>query len=170
MFFMIGVSQKFRNRKPPVVDSLFNKVEGLMVCNFIKETPTQVFFCKHCKIFNNSFFYRTPPVAAFVSLTRLSKDNCHWASANFLFSIKNAMWHGFYQKGLYIFSWVCSLHIIKRNHSNMFLLNKNLSKTKHCSNGYLFWYQGFDGFRQVFVHYLMSIFNDVQINGWLHWA
>ena len=31
---------------------------------FKKETPTQVISCKYCKIFRNSFFYRTPPVAA----------------------------------------------------------------------------------------------------------
>ena len=34
-------------------------------CNFIKkETLAQVFFCEFCKIFKNSFFNRTPPVAA----------------------------------------------------------------------------------------------------------
>ena len=35
-------------------------------CDFIKkETPTQVFFCEFSKIFKNTSFYRTPPVAAF---------------------------------------------------------------------------------------------------------
>ena len=29
-----------------------------------KETPTQVFSCKYCKTFMNSFFHRTPLVAA----------------------------------------------------------------------------------------------------------
>ena len=34
-------------------------------CNFIKkETLTQVFSCEFCKISKNTFFYRTPPVAA----------------------------------------------------------------------------------------------------------
>ena len=34
-------------------------------CNFIKkETMAQVFSCEFCKIFKNTFFYRTPPVAA----------------------------------------------------------------------------------------------------------
>ena len=33
--------------------------------NFIKkETPLQVFSCKFCEIFKNTFFYRAPPVAA----------------------------------------------------------------------------------------------------------
>ena len=28
---------------------------------------TQVFFCECCEFFKSSFFYRTPPVAAFIS-------------------------------------------------------------------------------------------------------
>ena len=36
-------------------------------CNFIKkEILAQVFSCKFCKIFKNSFLYRTPQVAASV--------------------------------------------------------------------------------------------------------
>ena len=31
---------------------------------YCKETPTQVFFCEICQIIKNTFFYRTPPVAA----------------------------------------------------------------------------------------------------------
>ena len=45
----------------------FNKVTGLRpeACNFIeKETLTQVFCCKFCKISKNTFSYRTPPAAA----------------------------------------------------------------------------------------------------------
>ena len=34
----------------------FNKVAGLQACNFIKETPAQVFFCEYCEIFKNTFF------------------------------------------------------------------------------------------------------------------
>ena len=30
----------------------------------LKETPTQVFSCEICEIFQNTFFYKTPPVAA----------------------------------------------------------------------------------------------------------
>ena len=40
-----------------MLESLFNKF-------YKKETPTQVFRCGYCDIFKNSFFYRTPPVAA----------------------------------------------------------------------------------------------------------
>ena len=52
-------------KKISVLESLFNKVTGLMTCNFIeKETPTQVLSCEYHKMFENSFFYGTPPEAA----------------------------------------------------------------------------------------------------------
>ena len=48
-----------------MLEFLFNKVAGLPAGNFIKkETPAQVFSCRYCEIFKNSFFFRTPPVAA----------------------------------------------------------------------------------------------------------
>ena len=48
-----------------VLESLFNKVKGLIACKFIKkETPTQVFSCENHEMFANSFFYGTPQVAA----------------------------------------------------------------------------------------------------------
>ena len=37
---------------------------SLKACNFIKETPTQVFSCKYREIFKNTFFDRTPLMAA----------------------------------------------------------------------------------------------------------
>ena len=40
----------------------FVKPEGLQL-NY-KEIPTQTFFCECSEIFWNSFFYKTPPVAA----------------------------------------------------------------------------------------------------------
>ena len=43
----------------------FNKVTG-GACNFIKkETLAQVFSCEVCEISKNTFYYRTPLVAAF---------------------------------------------------------------------------------------------------------
>ena len=33
----------------------FNKVGGIQACNFIKESPTQLFSCEICKIFQNTF-------------------------------------------------------------------------------------------------------------------
>ena len=38
----------------------------------LKVTPTMVLFCEYCKIFKNSFFHRTPPVAASVTCERRS--------------------------------------------------------------------------------------------------
>ena len=57
-------SEKFHNivRKIPVLDLFFNKI-------YLKETPTQVFSCEYREIFRNSFFYRTPPVAASGSIS-----------------------------------------------------------------------------------------------------
>ena len=41
-----------------------------------KETPTQVFSCKYCKIVKNSFLYRTSLMAASGFLTKLAENNC----------------------------------------------------------------------------------------------
>ena len=39
--------------------------KNVEACNFIKkQTLAQVFFCEFCENFKNTFFYRTPPVAA----------------------------------------------------------------------------------------------------------
>ena len=46
-----------------------------MTCNFIeKETPTQVLSCEYHKMFENSFFYGTPPVAASENGWRISNS------------------------------------------------------------------------------------------------
>ena len=65
MFFKIGVSQKLRNRKTPVLESVFDKVAGLKVCTFMKKRLVII-----AKFLEIAFFYRTPPEAAFVSLIR----------------------------------------------------------------------------------------------------
>ena len=68
MFFKVGVLKNFVTEnfcnihsKTPVLESLFNKVAGLKVCNFIKKS-------EYCEIFKNNFFYRTPSVAASAEL------------------------------------------------------------------------------------------------------
>ena len=55
MFLKIGVFKNFPifTRKTIVLESLFNKVAGLLV-----------FSCEYCETFKSSFFYRTPPVTA----------------------------------------------------------------------------------------------------------
>ena len=55
--------------KTPVLESLINNVAALQPCNFIKETPTQVFSCEYCKIYRISFFYRASPLLYFEQLT-----------------------------------------------------------------------------------------------------
>ena len=42
----------------------FNKVVVVGIATLLKETPTQVFSCEFWEIFKNTFFYRTPSVAA----------------------------------------------------------------------------------------------------------
>ena len=47
-----------------------NKVAGLRPITLLqKEIPTQVFPCEFCKMFRNTFLYRTHPVAASVYST-----------------------------------------------------------------------------------------------------
>ena len=46
-------------KKISVLESLFNKVTGLITCNFIKkQTPTQMFSCEYHKMFENSFLIK----------------------------------------------------------------------------------------------------------------
>ena len=41
----------------PVLWFLFNKVTGILACNFIKkETPTLIFSCENLKIFKGTYF------------------------------------------------------------------------------------------------------------------
>ena len=61
------------HKKISVLESLFNKVTGLVSCNFIKkETPAQVFSFKYHKMFEKSFLYETPRVAASESGWKIS--------------------------------------------------------------------------------------------------
>ena len=56
---------------------LFNKVPdraGLQLLDW-KETPTQMFSCENRKIFKNSFFKKTPPVAGSDKRTTLSSKH-----------------------------------------------------------------------------------------------
>ena len=60
-------SYKFRNihRKRPVLVSLFDKVAGLKVCNFIKtRIQHRCFPVNIAKFLRKQFFFKTPLVAA----------------------------------------------------------------------------------------------------------
>ena len=66
MFFKISVLKSFAIfSKMHLCWSVFLnnlQAEGLQL--YLKTSPTQVFFCEVCEIFENTFFYRTPPVTA----------------------------------------------------------------------------------------------------------
>ena len=78
MFFEIGVLKNIvilREKKTPVLESVFNKVAGLQLS------------CEYCEIFKSSFFHKTPPVAAsekFISFP--GKHQRRWSN-RFIFSI-----------------------------------------------------------------------------------
>ena len=45
------------HKEMSLLESLFNKVTGLIICNFTrKETPTLMFSCEYHKMFQKSFF------------------------------------------------------------------------------------------------------------------
>ena len=70
MFFKIGLLKSFANfLGKHQCWSLFSiKLQGWKGLElYYKETPTLVFPCEICEIFNNTFFFVTPPVAAFQS-------------------------------------------------------------------------------------------------------
>ena len=39
-----------------MLESLYVKALDLQACNFMKKTPTQVFFCEYCDIFKKTYF------------------------------------------------------------------------------------------------------------------
>ena len=58
--------------------AFLHKNAGLpQTCNFFKkEALAQVFSCEFCKVFRNTFFYRTTPVAASVNNTPSALHIC----------------------------------------------------------------------------------------------
>ena len=57
---ILQISQK----KIPELESLFNNVAWLKrPATLLRRVSPQVFACEICKIFKNTFFYRTPPMA-----------------------------------------------------------------------------------------------------------
>ena len=87
LFFKIGVLKNFANfTGEHLCWSLFLTK---FFTDFIKNTPTQVFSCEICKIFKNTSFYRTPPVAA--SVKRDSNTGVY------LWNLRNFWGHFFWQ-------------------------------------------------------------------------
>ena len=138
-----------------MLELLFNKVTGMEVYNFIKKGLQQRCFLVNIAKFLRALFWRTSENDCFCTSNH-KISNKYWAS---LLNQKHDL--GWPLLGRFVdLVRVCSLLIISRNHSNMFLfldLQKNRNKVKNCSQDYLFWYHDFDRFRQVDVHYLMPI-------------
>ena len=67
MFFRIGVLKNFAIfTGKHLCRSLFLiKLQCWRPATLLKRDSTQVFSCEYCKIFKNTFFYRTPLVATF---------------------------------------------------------------------------------------------------------
>ena len=64
MFFKIGVLEKFVNFTGNTTVLVIKfKLKTLSPATLLKKTLTQVFSCKICEIFKNTFFYSTIRVA-----------------------------------------------------------------------------------------------------------
>ena len=65
MFFKVDVLKSYAifTRKHLRWSLFFKKFQSFRPAT-LKETPAKVFSCEYCKIFKNSFFHRTLPVAA----------------------------------------------------------------------------------------------------------
>ena len=63
------------------MESVINNAAVFHSCNFIKDTPTQVFSCEYCEIFKNSFFNRAPLLTASVLWT-ITMLNCNLVLGN----------------------------------------------------------------------------------------
>ena len=71
----------------------------------------------------------------------------NWESADLLLLIKNTVWDGFY-KDLYICAehvlYILLVETIPTYFCWLTWRKQKLVQIKHCSKGYLFWYQDFD--------------------------
>ena len=47
------------HRKIPVLESFFNEVSDLEICNAVKVTPAKIFSCESCEVLKN-IYLRTP--------------------------------------------------------------------------------------------------------------
>ena len=80
IFFKLGVIVNFPIiTRESLFNPCFNKVTGLMACNFIKkETPTQVFSCECLKMFEKNFLWNTSGGCFWEWFWRISKDGLTW--------------------------------------------------------------------------------------------
>ena len=71
-----------------MLDSLFNKLQAFRPVTFSKKPPAQAFSPECCKYFVNSFFCRTPLVAAFMSTQKGRRGKCGTKEREKLFQMK----------------------------------------------------------------------------------
>ena len=122
----------------------FNIVARLEACNCVKERlQHKRLLVNIVKFLRTTYFEEHLQMAASVLLI-IKLVIKYWTSANLL--LRNVEW--FLLRRFVGLLRIYFLLIIGRNHSNT---------VKYYSKGYLFWYQNFDRFTQVVVHYLMSI-------------
>ena len=72
-----------------MLESLFSKVAGLRPATILKEAETQLFSCEIYEILKNTFYYRTPPVAATL---HENKYLSHFHNISFCFLSENLVW------------------------------------------------------------------------------
>ena len=72
-----------------MLESLFSKVAGLRPATILKEAETQLFSCEIYEILKNTFYYRTPPVAATL---HENKYLSHFHNISFCFLYENLVW------------------------------------------------------------------------------
>ena len=74
-------SQKLRKctRKTPLLESLFNKVAGLISWNCIKKRPHHIYLRVSLSKFSKKLIYRTPPNDCSCWFLRSNQDFIHWS-------------------------------------------------------------------------------------------
>ena len=118
MLFKIGVFKNFATGKHLCWSLFFNKAAGLKVCNYLKNRLQHMSFAVDIAKLLRTAFFRTPLLAAFVSLINYSLLGI--CRPSFLNQKHNVGW--LLLKRFADLVRVCPLHIISRNHSNKFLL------------------------------------------------
>ena len=120
MFCKKGVFRNFAkfNEKHLCQSLFFNKVAGLS-CNFIKkEILVQVFSCEFCEISKNTFFDRTPLVAA--SEYCAVRKWLYWILIRLWFWLRKILTNW---GNVLLFRWVCysfSSHLNLNNYNKSF--------------------------------------------------
>ena len=126
MFFKIGALKNFAKVKHLCWSLFLIKIKK-------KEAPTQLFSWEHCKIVKNSFLHRatTTSSGCFYQFGKV-------ASCSVLGICRPSLINQNLNVGLFLLKRfvhlyrACSLHIISRNYSSVFLLI-NMQKANSCS-------------------------------------